>query len=395
MGCLSSAPLQKTIPQQRFQMQLGSFSDEKTDNDPRLIPSSRTPENIAAIVQGCQYDQPLQIFEWVMVKEIGKGSRSHVFLAKNVETNEICAAKFYDKSLLMRQTLENLEAPYVAVQREIEIMAAVDHRYILQAKEVIEDDVSDAIIIFMPYSDRGTLQNMIDAGQFTENLIPICFYEIAESLRYLHSLNIVHRDIKPENILVFSDTSYVLSDFSVSTALSDENELLDDTMGSPAFLSPEECGQDSFAPKPADMWSYGVSLYYAFFHMFPFNLDSCHGQTAANTAVAVTHLLTTEELKFPEGTDMDSDVVRLISSILVKDPTKRPTFEEIVNDKYFDCARDIDKENFAKWEEQKKEEEEKEKQKEKEQQNDEEVPDVPSDEYSSPDGSNKSNEKPN
>ena len=360
MGCPQSAPLQKTVPKKNYPMsEIGSFSDEDKDNDPRLANSSRTPENIAAIVQGCQYEQVLQVFEWVMLKEIGKGSRSHVFLAKNVETDEICAAKFYDKSLLMRQTLENLEAPYVAVQREIEITAAVDHRYILQAKEVIEDEVSNAIIILMPYCERGTLQNMIECNQFTEDLIPICFYEIAESLRYLHSLNIVHRDIKPENILVFSDTNYILSDFSVSTALSDEDALLDDTMGSPAFLSPEECGQDSFAPKPADMWSYGVSLYYSVYHMFPFNLDSCHGQSAANTAVSVTHLLMTEELKFPPGTDMSSDVVRLISSILVKDPKKRPTFDTIVHDKFFDCAKEIDKVNLENWKKRKKEEEEK------------------------------------
>lgn len=357
MGCFPSTPLQKTVPLRRLPARLGTFSeDTHGDTDPRLQNSSRNPENIAAIVQGCTYEQPFQVFEWLMQKEIGKGSRSHVFLAKNTETDAICAAKVYDKNLLMRQTLENLEAPYVAVQREIEIMAAVEHRYILQAKEVIEDEVSNSIIILMPYSERGTLQSMIDSGHFTSDLIPICFFEIAESLRFLHSLNIVHRDIKPENILVFSDNEYVLSDFSVSTALSNENELLDDTMGSPAFLSPEECGQESFAPKAADMWSYGVSLYYAVFHKFPFNLDTCHCQSAAITAVAVTHLLTTEELTFPPEADMSSDVVRLISSILVKDPSKRPTFDEIVNDTYFDVAKKIDEENLEKWKKRKEEE---------------------------------------
>ncbi|EAX96210.1 AGC family protein kinase [Trichomonas vaginalis G3] len=311
--------------------------------------------NLTNVINECAADRQIQIFEWILIKEIGKGSRSNVFLAKNTETNQILAAKIYDKGLLLRQTLENVDPPYVAVQREIEIMAAVDHRYILDAKEVIEDDILNAIIILMSYAERGTLQDMIEAKKFTEDMIPICFFEIAESLRYLHSLNIVHRDIKPENILVFSDTEFVLSDFSVSTALSDENQKLDDTMGSPAFLSPEECDQDSFAPKPADVWAYGVSLYYSVFKKFPFNLDSCHGQNAANTAISVTNLLTTELLTFPEGTDENSDVVRLLKSILNKDPTKRPTFEEIIKDKYFDVALPIDEVNKKKWLDKKKE----------------------------------------
>lgn len=355
MGCFQSQPLQKTSGARRPVAQLGLFSDHKQEDDPRLANTSRMNGNLTNVINECAADRQIQIFEWILIKEIGKGSRSNVFLAKNTETNQILAAKIYDKGLLLRQTLENVDPPYVAVQREIEIMAAVDHRYILDAKEVIEDDILNAIIILMSYAERGTLQDMIEAKKFTEDMIPICFFEIAESLRYLHSLNIVHRDIKPENILVFSDTEFVLSDFSVSTALSDENQKLDDTMGSPAFLSPEECDQDSFAPKPADVWAYGVSLYYSVFKKFPFNLDSCHGQNAANTAISVTNLLTTELLTFPEGTDENSDVVRLLKSILNKDPTKRPTFEEIIKDKYFDVALPIDEVNKKKWLDKKKE----------------------------------------
>lgn len=355
MGCFQSQPLQKTSGVRKPMAQLGLFSDRKQEDDPRLANTSRMGGNVTNVINECAAERHVQIFEWILIKEIGKGSRSNVFLAKNTETNQILAAKIYDKGLLLRQTLENVDPPYVAVQREIEIMAAVDHRYILDAKEVIEDDILNAIIILMSYAERGTLQDLIEAGKFTEEMIPICFYEVAESLRYIHSLNIVHRDIKPENILVFSDTEFVLSDFSVSTALSDETQKLDDTMGSPAFLSPEECDQDSFSPKPADVWAYGVSLYYSVFKKFPFNLDSCHGQNAANTAIGVTNLLTTESLTFPPGTDENSDVVKLLKSLLDKNPEKRPTFEEIIKDKYFDVARPVDEINLKKWLEKKKE----------------------------------------
>ena len=285
------------------------------------------------------------IFEWLFQKEIGKGSMSRVFLAQHTETGELYAAKVYNKALLLRQTLGNEEPPFIAVQREIEIMAAINHRYVIPLSEVIEDDMSNSLIMVMPYAKHGTLQSFIEKKPLSDESLSVCFHQIAEALKYVHSLNIVHRDIKPENILVFSETFYSLSDFSVSSALTTADEKLVDTRGSPAFLSPEECCEKSFLPKPADVWAYGVSLYASAFNMLPFNLDSGQGKTVANTVYTVSQLLKNEELKIPESA---SDGLReVLEWVLVKDVQKRPTFEEIVQHWWFEKARKIDEQNIA------------------------------------------------
>lgn len=344
MGCGNSSPASPAgtqNPQNSPKKDLSNSSIQmSSSNSPRSI---RSFFSFASFI--LQTENP-QIFEWLFKKEIGKGSLSRVFLAENTETHEMAAAKVYNKSMLFRQTLGGEEAPYVAVQREIEILASISHRYVLPIIEVIEDDYSNSLILMMPYAEKGSLQSYLNSIQYNEEIVAIAFHQIAEALRYVHSRNIVHRDIKPENILVFSDTFFCLSDFSVSTTLESPNQKLIDTRGSPAFLSPEECGGDPFLPKPADVWAFGVSLYSIIFKKLPFDLDQAQGKTVANTIFAVTELLANNNLQIPEGTGASPEVIDLITKILNKDPTERPTFADIVQHPWFNSARDIDETNM-------------------------------------------------
>ena len=292
-----------------------------------------------------QNEQPI-LFDWLFHHEIGKGAMSHVFLATSLSNGSKSAAKVYNKNLIMKQTLGLEEPPYIAVQREIEIMASLDHRYVLPINEVIEDDCSNSLILLLPFADHGTLTSYMEEVEISEELLSVCFFEIAEALRFVHENNVVHRDVKPDNILVFSANVFCLSDFSVSLQLKSEDQKLVDTRGSPAFLSPEECGGDPFYPKPADVWAYGVTLYNCVFHKLPFKLEQGQGKNVANTVYAVSQLLETEELEIPSDTSVSQDCIDLIREILKKDPNDRPTFEDIVQNKWFEHARQIDQENL-------------------------------------------------
>lgn len=284
---------------------------------------------------------------WKFEREIGKGGMSRVYRVTNIETNETCAAKVYDKAFISTPTLGNEESPLKAVKTEVEIMAALQHRYILPIVEVIEDDVTNSLIILTPFADRGTLENFIEEeGTISEQTLSICFHQVAEAMKYLHELNIVHRDIKPDNILCLSDTFFVVSDFSVSTALTSHSEKLLDTHGSPAFLSPEECSKEPFLPKPGDVWSYGVALYSSYFRRLPFSLDEAQGETSTTTMFAVAERLQTRELEFPSDTEASDALKSFLRWILQKDAGKRPTFSEIVEHEWFEKAREVDRMNI-------------------------------------------------
>jgi serine/threonine protein kinase len=347
MGCVFSGPLEKTSREQKYPL-------SPSYQHPAVLPDAHAHDNPAAggfrpywsfASFLLQNDNP-QIFEWSFGKEIGKGAMSRVFLCTNTQTGEVGAAKVYNTNVLNRPTLGNEEPLHVAVQREIEIMFALRHRYVLQVIDVIEDECSNSLIIFMPFARHGTLQSFVDNNAMDEALLAVCFFEVAEALRYVHSMNIVHRDLKPDNILVFSETVFSLSDFSVSTTIEGDDQKLADTRGSPAFLSPEECGGEPFFPKPADVWAYGVTLFSVAFHCLPFKLDQGQGKSIANTVFAVTQLLNSEELVVPEDRGYSPQFIELVKSILKKNPMERPTFEQIIANPWFGAALEIDAVNI-------------------------------------------------
>lgn len=261
----------------------------------------------------------------------------------NFEYNTNCAAKIYNNKYLHRPTLIGEESPIENVLREIALMFELKHRYLLEIFEVIEDEISNSLIIFLPWAGLGNVQSIFDNGNLSESMMCVCFHQMALALEYLHSKNVVHRDLKPENFLAFTETYFALSDFSVSTQLEDENQLLIDTKGSPVFMSPEECSGDSFLGKSADVWAYGISLYSMAFKHFPFGLDEPTSGNIANLIYLITNCLEKNELTFPSNDN--TLLVDLLKKILQKDPKKRITFEQIVLHKYYDPARVVDEDN--------------------------------------------------
>ena len=350
MGQSCSHTLQKVSQSTENQKNASTtLNKAKNKSSFKDLPKARHDSSMVQVYFGFsaffEESKDRKIYEWCFLKLLCKGSMSEIYLAQNTETQEICVAKIYNSDQLLKQTLGQEELPYEAVKREILIMSTHTHRYILSIIEVIEDDFTNSLILMLPYAANGTLQTILDSKQYTIQTLCCCFFQVAIGLQYLHSQNVVHRDIKPENIFSFSNDYYVLSDFSVSTQLDQPDMLLNDTQGSPAFLSPEECNYDNFSPKEADVWAYGITMYLSFFGKLPFNLDEINNDTIAGNVLAVTECITNNELIIPEDTDIDKTAIDLLKRILDKDPKKRPTFDEIVANPWFDEIREFEKLN--------------------------------------------------
>lgn len=317
----------------------------------RKVQAAPVKDSISQEVQsqwkGPYFSQNPTVENWKFVEELGKGAMSVVYRVEHIETNEIAAAKVYNLQKLNKPALRAEERLINQVQTEINIMMNTDHRYLLSIIEAFECDDIGSLIIILPFASLGNVQGLLDKKQMTMSMIAICFHQIAVGLSHLHSNNVVHRDIKPENFLAFTDTYYVLSDFSVSTQLEKEDKLLEDTRGSPAFLSPEECSGEPFLGKPADVWAYGVSLYSALFGKLPFNLGENDSSCLANSVLMVTSTIQSKELVIPENEDIDPFAINLIEQCLQKNPLDRPTFQEIVNNPFFEEAWKIDEKNAA------------------------------------------------
>ena len=283
---------------------------------------------------------------YCFLNEIGCGCMSRVFQVVKVETDEIFAAKVYNNSQIGRSNLSNEDPPYVCIQRELDLMAKLSHRYLISLIDAFNDATTNSLIIIIPFAPLGNLKSMIDKKIANDDIFNACFHQISLAGAYLHSQNVVHRDIKPENFLAFAEDYFVLSDLSVSQELESPNAKLVDTKGSPAFLSPEETAGNEFDPKPADVWAFGVSMYNSYYGLFPFDIDNCIGQSMANTIMMIADHLKNKELTFPKIADKNPQLKSLLTKILTKDPTKRLTFEQISQDPFFEKSREIDRINM-------------------------------------------------
>ena len=126
--------------------------------------------------------------------------------------------------------------------------------------ELLQDDKH--FFIVSEYVKSGELYDfVVKRGSLTETEVRKIIRQVYLSLNYMHKINIVHRDLKPENILMDSldDLSVKLTDFGFATFF-DDNDLLDEVLGSPIYMPPEIILRQKYDSK-VDTWSAGVVAY--------------------------------------------------------------------------------------------------------------------------------------
>jgi serine/threonine-protein kinase len=88
--------------------------------------------------------------------------------------------------------------------------------------------------------------------------------EAARALEYAHRHGVIHRDIKPENLLLTADGSTLVADFGIARALAGADDRLTETglsVGTPAYMSPEQATGDKTLDARTDIYSLGAVLY--------------------------------------------------------------------------------------------------------------------------------------
>ena len=138
-------------------------------------------------------------------------------------------------------------------------------------------------------------------------------YQILSVVKYLHGKGIVHRDLKPENLLFEDETAkrLKLCDFGLAEKIK-ENEIMYNVVGSPTYMAPEITLGTGYG-KPVDMYSIGVIMYILLCGYPPFEPEE-----------GIIDL----EFPSPEWDSINDSVKKIISLLLDKDPSKRPTADQ-------------------------------------------------------------------
>uniref|UniRef100_A0A3Q3G717 Serine/threonine-protein kinase DCLK2 n=1 Tax=Labrus bergylta TaxID=56723 RepID=A0A3Q3G717_9LABR len=146
------------------------------------------------------------------------------------------------------------------IQNEVAILRRVKHPNIVLLIE--EMDTYNELYLVMELVKGGDLFDAItSANRYTERDASGMLYNLANAIKYLHSLNIVHRDIKPENLLVYEHAdgskSLKLGDFGLATVVDGP---LYTVCGTPTYVAPEIIAETGYGLK-VDIWAAGVITY--------------------------------------------------------------------------------------------------------------------------------------
>ena len=255
-----------------------------------------------------------------MVKKVGEGGMSFVYLATDVATNHRYAIKVLSSALSQDDTA------MARLKREASLGMRLEHPNICHIIRLGETE-DGLVYVVMPFvegeilSDRNQRMGVLPV-EMTVNLVR----DIAEGLHFAHQLRIVHRDLKPENIMVTKNSDgserAVVMDFGLAKErrVGAEIQKLTSTgtiLGTPEFMSPEQLRGKPLDPR-TDVYSLALMTYEMLTGKLPFV-----GRTQQETMIArlrsdpIPLRQMKPELNLPEG------IEKTITKALSRDPDGR------------------------------------------------------------------------
>jgi serine/threonine-protein kinase len=250
---------------------------------------------------------------YLIEDEIGRGGAATVYLAEDLKHSRKVAIK-------VLRPVQGAGYEPQRFLREIRIAARLTHPQILPLHDSGE---CDGLLYFvMPYVGCESLRNRLSReGPLPIDVALRITRSVANALGYAHRHNVIHRDIKPENILLHEGEP-VVGDFGVATAISaagGDNPYITDrgfTVGTPAYMSPEQASAETGLDGRTDQYSLACVLYEMLVGEPPF-AGSGPRATMARHAVETPVLLRARRPGVPMS------VERALMKALAKEPGQR------------------------------------------------------------------------
>ncbi|GJG89079.1 hypothetical protein tb265_42600 [Gemmatimonadetes bacterium T265] len=256
-------------------------------------------------------------------RELGGGGMSRVFVAEDARLGRRVVVK-----VLAPELAEGMSAARFA--REVRLAARLQHPNIVP---VLAAEDRDGLAFYtMPYVDGESLRARLagggrpDLGQAVTIL-----RDMARALGYAHAQGVVHRDVKPDNVLL-SDGAAAVADFGIAKAVSAARTVetppgaaptgtltrAGASLGTPAYMAPEQAAGDPDVDARADLYAWGVVAYELLAGHHPFA-----GKATAQQLITA-HLGETPRALRTVAPAVRAPLAALVMRCLAKDPAQRP-----------------------------------------------------------------------
>jgi len=294
--------------------------------------TSQTGENFAEYLVGNQVITAWQaakllqgkhkgffLGKYKLLRLLGKGGMSSVYLAEHVLMRRRCAIKVLPWKLVK-------DSSYLQrFHREAQAVAALDHPNIVRAYDVDHEKDGNLEIHFlvMEYAEG---QNLFDLVQMSGPLPTVTAADYirqgALGLAHAHKSGMVHRDVKPGNFIVDQHGTVKLMDLGlarVGTEDADHSLTIahdERVLGTADYLAPEQAVDSHLVDTRADLYSLGCTMYFLLTGRPPFNEGTLTQRLLAHQTKEPTPL---ESLR----PDLPESLLAIIRKLMAKDREQR------------------------------------------------------------------------
>jgi serine/threonine protein kinase len=216
--------------------------------------------------------------KYPIVREIGSGATSRVYLARDTFADREVAIKvfLFDENI-NPQTERMMHKAFLA---EAALAGKLSHPHIVEILDAVaEPEHSYLVMEFVP----GTT---LEAHADVTNLLPLnkvveIIFKCIRALEYAFQHGVIHRDIKPGNILLSKSGDTKVSDFGASFQQRRDQDTTQLTgVGSPAYMSPEQIRTEDLTHQ-TDIYSLGVVMYRLLTGRLPYEANTQAGLSYA------------------------------------------------------------------------------------------------------------------
>lgn len=264
----------------------------------------------------CLYGMRGTVKEYKVLREIGAGTAGVVYEALDETLSRSVAIK------MLKPELSRDSEQVARFRRELEAVGLVDHPAVMRIYAAGRND--DYFFYVTDFLPGPTLADVIDDGLRPYAELKPWLTRIAEAVAAVHHAEVVHRDLKPNNILLDRSREPVVVDFGISAKrgrvpAAEQGAV----MGTFLYMPLEAMQQNATPTYEWDVFSLGVTFYELLSGRMPFPAKSFPELVQKLEAGKVAPL---------RCADKPPTALRtLITDMLAKDPTERPTALEVVD----------------------------------------------------------------
>lgn len=209
---------------------------------------------------------PPSVGSYRLLKPLGSGGMSSVFLAKHKESGLEVAVKILPRSLARNPTLLQ------RFLREAKSAEALEHPSIVAIYDRGVDDGRHYLVLELV--SGGDLHDYIRThGPMSPIEATRVIRQAVDGLKYAADLGVIHRDVKPANLLLTSDGRVKVTDLGLALQLEDEDQRVTrdgTTVGTVDYMAPEQARDSRATSVRSDIYSLGCTYYYLLTGSAPF-----------------------------------------------------------------------------------------------------------------------------